>query len=409
MSLDINKIRNLFPILHQEVNGKPLVYFDNAATTQKPIAVIEALKRYYEGDNSNIHRGAHTLAARSTGYFENTRTMVRDIIHAKEADEIIFTKGTTEGINLVACTFGRKFMKFAMGGLGNFLWSDYNAQWPLNPYKVLNVADIYSLDNGDLLFVGAIANDLQLPNEYRGISRLHADGSNDTTMPVLNITPNGASGAVRRIHRTIDGAFYISGRFSAINEHQTNHIARLNPDLTLDTTFVSPLVYNPVGLYSGDIILVDSLSRIWYSGHDVKLQQNPGNTFQLVRLQHTSAVDSSFALGYMNGFEDDGYRFIPVLAYHAQELEAHPGNYLLYGSFKYLNDTLQPCITVVNNDGSIQADFFQNQGAAASSTVWPPRVDVVIQTDEGSLLIGGRFSQFMGEARYSIVKLKAEM
>lgn len=306
-------------------------------------------------------------------------------------------------------TFGRKFMKFSLNGYGDFLWSDYNSQWPLNPYKVLSVADIYPLENGDLLFGGAIANDLQLPGEYRGVSRLHADGSNDTSMPVLNITPNGHSGIVRRIHRTVDGAFYISGRFSAINGHLTNHIARLNADLTLDTTFVSPLVYNSVGLYSGDIILVDSLSRIWYSGHEVKLQQNPSDTFQLVRLQPTGVVDSSFALGYMNGFEEDGYRFIPVLAYHAQELEIHPGNYLIYGSFKYLNDSEQPCITVVNNEGSIQTDFFQSQGAAASSTVWPPRVDVVKQNYDGSLLIGGRFSQFLGEERYSIVKLKAEM
>ena len=110
MSLDINNIRSLFPILHQEVNGKPLVYFDNAATTQKPITVIEALTHFYELDNSNIHRGAHTLAARSTEYFEKTRTMVRDFIHANETEEIIFTKGTTEGINLVAYTFGRKFI-----------------------------------------------------------------------------------------------------------------------------------------------------------------------------------------------------------------------------------------------------------------------------------------------------------
>src|SRR5690554_5208065 len=111
MSLDINKIRSLFPILHQEVNGKPLVYFDNAATTQKPLAVIDALERFYELDNSNIHRGAHTLAARSTGYFEKTRTMVRDFINAKEAEEVLFTKGTTEGINLVAYTYGRKFIQ----------------------------------------------------------------------------------------------------------------------------------------------------------------------------------------------------------------------------------------------------------------------------------------------------------
>jgi len=110
MNLDIQKIRSLFPILHQDVNGKPLVYLDNAATTQKPQQVIDALVNYYELDNSNIHRGAHTLADRATRYYETTRDTVRDFINAREREEIIFTKGTTESINLVAATFGRKFI-----------------------------------------------------------------------------------------------------------------------------------------------------------------------------------------------------------------------------------------------------------------------------------------------------------
>ncbi|HSJ67157.1 MAG TPA: cysteine desulfurase [Anditalea sp.] len=110
MKLDIQKIRSLFPILHQEVNGKPLVYLDNAATTQKPRQVIDALVNYYELDNSNIHRGAHTLADRATRYYENTRETVKSFINASESEEIIFTKGTTESINLVAATFGRKFI-----------------------------------------------------------------------------------------------------------------------------------------------------------------------------------------------------------------------------------------------------------------------------------------------------------
>jgi cysteine desulfurase / selenocysteine lyase len=110
MSLDIEKLRGLFPILHQEVHGKPLVYFDNAATTQKPQSVIDALSGYYQKDNANIHRGAHALADRSTQYFESTRETVRDFINARESAEIILTKGTTESINLVAATYGRKFI-----------------------------------------------------------------------------------------------------------------------------------------------------------------------------------------------------------------------------------------------------------------------------------------------------------
>lgn len=109
-NIDIKSIRKQFPILHQQVNGKPLIYFDNAATTQKPQSVIDALVNYYSNDNANIHRAAHTLAARSTERFEDTRKTIQQFINAREADECIFTKGVTESINLVAQTWGRKFL-----------------------------------------------------------------------------------------------------------------------------------------------------------------------------------------------------------------------------------------------------------------------------------------------------------
>jgi cysteine desulfurase / selenocysteine lyase len=110
-SLDIQSIRKQFPVLHQEVNGKPLIYFDNAATNQKPSSVIKALDHYYETDNANIHRGVHSLAERATADFEETRKKAAAFLNTKEVEEVIFTKGTTESINLVASTWGRKFVK----------------------------------------------------------------------------------------------------------------------------------------------------------------------------------------------------------------------------------------------------------------------------------------------------------
>src|SRR5690606_23460265 len=98
----LNAIREQFPALHQEVNCKPLVYMDNGATTQKPKAVIDALQRYYEHDNSNVHRGAHTLSDRATEHFENARKTLQRFLNAKKAEEIVWTRGTTESINLVA-------------------------------------------------------------------------------------------------------------------------------------------------------------------------------------------------------------------------------------------------------------------------------------------------------------------
>ncbi|MDR2441768.1 MAG: SufS family cysteine desulfurase [Planctomycetaceae bacterium] len=104
---DVTSIRKDFPILSEQVHGKPLIWFDNGATTQKPNIVIERLKYFYEHENSNIHRGAHDLAARSTDAYEHARAVVRKFINASSTNEIIFVRGTTEAINLVAASWGR--------------------------------------------------------------------------------------------------------------------------------------------------------------------------------------------------------------------------------------------------------------------------------------------------------------
>ena len=105
---DVDTIRKSFPVLEREVNNQLLVYLDNAATSQKPQVVIDALSHYYSNYNANIHRGIHTLAEEATAAYEATRDTVRNFINASSSDEIIFTRGTTEGINLVAYTWGRK-------------------------------------------------------------------------------------------------------------------------------------------------------------------------------------------------------------------------------------------------------------------------------------------------------------
>ena len=104
-------MREDFPILDQNVHGHPLVYFDNAATTQKPRAVVEALRSYYEHDNANVHRGLHELSSRATEAYEAARARVAQYIGATSADEIVFTRGTTESINLVAQAWGGKFVR----------------------------------------------------------------------------------------------------------------------------------------------------------------------------------------------------------------------------------------------------------------------------------------------------------
>ncbi len=110
MKLDVNKIRQDFPVLHQQVNGYPLVYLDNAATTQKPIQVIEAVADFYKHKNANIHRGVHYLSNLSTDLYEQARKKVKNFIGAANDYEIIFTRGTTESINLIATTFAQAFI-----------------------------------------------------------------------------------------------------------------------------------------------------------------------------------------------------------------------------------------------------------------------------------------------------------
>lgn len=109
--LDVTRIREDFPILKQRVHGKPLVYLDNAATSQKPLVVIDAVARYYAAENSNIHRGIHFLSELATAEYEEARSKARGLLNAADNREILFVRGTTEGINLVAHSYGRRFIR----------------------------------------------------------------------------------------------------------------------------------------------------------------------------------------------------------------------------------------------------------------------------------------------------------
>lgn len=295
-------------------------------------------------------------------------------------------------------------------------WSEYLSGGTFSPYNVERVWDIYQMENGDLLLGGAIANDTLQPNVFRGIARIHADGSHDPTFPVLNITPNNQYGAVQRIFRALDGAWYIAGGFTAINGHETNRIARLTPEFEVDTTFVSPFIYD--GYFPGraNVILVDNQSRVWVSGDIMRLQDNPTDTIQMIRLLANGEVDETFSPKKLKITNPVWADYTPNIALGAQEIVNHPGNYFIYGYFDLFQDTLQPSITVVNDAGVIQSNFFQGQGAEEhqysniNNQIYYaiPDIRVVKQLPDGGLLIGGGFSQFMGEERYSVVKLKPD-
>ena len=119
--MNINEIRKQFPVLDQQVYGKPLVYFDNAATTQKPLCVIERERDYYLHENCNIHRGVHYLSQKATEAYEHARQTVASFINAKEAREIVFTRGTTESLNLLATSFEHLFFNTSSSSLDCFV------------------------------------------------------------------------------------------------------------------------------------------------------------------------------------------------------------------------------------------------------------------------------------------------
>lgn len=149
--LDIEAIRRQFPALHREVYGKPLIYFDNGATSQKPQVVIDAIANYYTSENANIHRGVHFLSQQATDAYEEARKIVQQFIHAKYDHEIIFTKGTTDGINLVATCFGERLKpgeEIVISGMEHH--SNIVPWQMLCERKGLKLNVIPVLDNGEL-------------------------------------------------------------------------------------------------------------------------------------------------------------------------------------------------------------------------------------------------------------------
>jgi len=187
LSADVlNSIREQFPALHQEVNCKPLIYLDNGATTQKPKAVIDALQRYYEHDNSNVHRGAHTLSDRATEQFENARKTVQAFLNAAKAEEIVWTRGTTEAINLVASTWGRANIQSG----DRILVSGMEHHSNIVPWQMLceqsgaELLPIPVLDNGEL-DMAAFAE--LLTPAVKLVSIVHVSNALGTINPVAKI------------------------------------------------------------------------------------------------------------------------------------------------------------------------------------------------------------------------------
>jgi len=202
INFDVQKIREDFPILKTQVRGKQLIYFDNAATTQKPISVIERIQKYYLEENSNVHRGVHFLSELATKEYESARETIREFINAESIEEIVFTRGTTEAINLVANSFGRTFINEG----DEIIISEMEHHSNIVPWQILceerkaKLKIIPFDDNGEL-----ILDELEnlITERTKLISIVHISNSLGTINPVKKIIEIAHSYAIPVL---IDGA-----------------------------------------------------------------------------------------------------------------------------------------------------------------------------------------------------------
>jgi len=256
-AFDIARVRADFPILNQEINGRPLVYFDNAATTQKPQPVINAILNYYRADNANIHRGIHTLAERATADFEASRKAIADFLGAASPEEIIFTSGTTMGINLVAQTYGRKFIQagdeIVISGLEHH--SNIVPWQMLCEEKGITLKVIPVLDTGELdleAYAGLLSEKTKL------VSVNHVSNSLGTINPVAEI--------IRKAHE-VGAVVLIDG--AQATSHLTIDVQALDADFY---TFSAHKLYGPtgIGVLYGKRALLEAMPPYMGGGEMIK-------------------------------------------------------------------------------------------------------------------------------------------
>lgn len=267
MAFDVVAIRQQFPILHQQVHDKPLVYLDNGATTQKPQAVIDAVAHYYRMDNSNVHRGAHALADRATVAFENARHTVKTFINAKHSEEVIWTRGTTESINIVAQSFGAAFITAgdeiivsAMEHHANIVPWQMLCERTGATLKVIPVSDAGELD------MTAFAD--MLNPKVKLVSVVHVSNALGTVNPVEHIIQQAHAVGAKVL---IDGAQAVA--------HFTVDVQKLNADFYV---FSAHKAFGPTGIgcLYGKKELLDQMPPVQGGGEMIEKVSFAGTTYQ---------------------------------------------------------------------------------------------------------------------------------
>lgn len=318
---DLNAVRKSFPVLERTVKDRPLVYLDNAATSQKPQCVIDAINNYYCSYNANIHRGIHTLAEEATAAFEATRLAVQLFIGAASTDEIIFTSGTTEGINLVAYTWGRQNIHAG----DEIILSEMEHHSNIVPWQILceeknAVLKVIPVnDNGELSMDAY--KDL-LSDKTRFVSIVHVSNALGTVNPVKEII---------RLAHEVGALVLVDGAQSSV--HLDINVQEMDCDFF---AFSGHKVYGPtgVGVLYGKKTLLESMPVFMGGGEMIKEVTFEKTTFNELPYKYEAGTPNiadtialKAALDFMNGLDKEMVREHEqaLLEYATTQLETIPG------------------------------------------------------------------------------------
>ena len=321
MSWDVERIRKDFPILHEEVHGKPLVYLDNAATSQKPHVVIETLVDYYSKQNSNVHRGLHQLSERATEAYEGARTRIQRFLNAAHSREILFVRGTTEGINLVAQTYGRR----AVGARDEVVITALEHHSNIVPWQMLceekqgrlRVVPINDAGEVDLEAYEALLGD-----RTRLVAIAHVSNALGTILPVQHM--------IEAAHRR-DIPVLVDGAQAA--PHLRVDVQALDCDFY---TFSGHKTYGPtgIGVLYGKTALLEQMPPFHGGGDMIKsvsfektVYNDLPYKFEAGTPHIAGAVGLGAALGYMEelGLERIAAYEHELLTYATARLSSLPG------------------------------------------------------------------------------------
>ncbi len=317
----LESIRADFPALHQEVNGQPLVYLDNAATAQKPRAVLDAISNYYERDNANVHRGVHTLSQRATDAYEGARERIARFLGASSSREIIFTKGTTDAINLVASSFGGS----KLGPGDEVLISEMEHHANIVPWQllcerigaVLKVVPVSA--EGDLIYDEF---QLMLTERTKLVSLVHVSNSLGTINPVRQIIADAHSMGIPVM---LDGAQAIP--------HGKVNVSDLDVDFYC---FSSHKLFGPTGfgVLFGKASLLEDMPPYQGGGDMIEEVDFEGTTFNEIPHKFEAgtphmagAIATAAAIEYVEevGFDFVAKQELELLAYATNKLKSIEG------------------------------------------------------------------------------------